>query len=102
MIRKNLIFVALGFGTLGWVFSQSFGLFHDSHPMILALIYFPAFTLALFASVRKLKPWPDQLQSVGIPLGSFASILFFIYDLQMMSDPSQIFSSIGRSFLAIF
>ena len=102
MFKKNLIFVALGFGTLGWVYSQSVGLFHDSHPMILALIYFPAFTLTLYSSVRKLKPWPDQLQSVGIPLGIFASIFFFIYDLQMMSDHSQIFSSIGRSFLAIF
>lgn len=124
MIWRKVTFAVVGFGFLLWPYSQTLGLAADSQAILLtliylpaftgdiaiprtravlfALIYLPAFTLALYSSVRRLKPWPDQLQAVGIPLGISCSIFVLVATFQNINSSAELFEAIGNAFLAIF
>lgn len=69
---------------------------------IIAMVYIPAVCMALYCWFRKLGAWSALLQAIGVPLGIFASVFMFVYDLTSMSEDENLFPAIARSFLAIF
>jgi len=98
--KKVGLIVAAAMAFLGGV-HEAMGL-ENAFPLdVILMIYLPCILVALYLQLRQIDAWPAVLQSTGISIGIFVSILWFMYLLQYISDPNQLFSGMSRSFTAI-
>ena len=68
---------------------------------VILMIYLPCIFVALYAEFRKIDVWPAVLQSTGISIGIFVSILWFVNLLMHINSPQETLAAISRSFMAV-